>query len=41
MANDAFAFAIFVAIFCGGLAAVTIGMVWIVTALIRRNRRDR
>lgn len=37
--NDAFAFAVFVAVFIGGLALVTVGMVWIAVALLRRNRR--
>ena len=39
--NEPLAFGIFVAIFCGGLAAVTLGMVWIAAVLIRRNRAHR
>jgi len=39
--SDSFAFVLFVAVFCGGLAALTIGMAWIVAALVRRNRRER
>jgi hypothetical protein len=37
--NDSFAFAVFVALFCGGLAVVTIGMAWIVMVLVRRRHR--
>ena len=37
--NDSFAFRVFVAVFSGGLALVTIGMVWIAVTLVRRNRR--
>jgi hypothetical protein len=39
--NDSFAFGVFVAVFSGGLALVTIGVVWIAVALLRRNRRER
>jgi len=38
---DHLAFVLFVAIFCGGLATITIGMFWIAIALFRRNRRER
>ena len=34
------AFWIFVAIFCGGLAALTMSMGWIAAILARRNRED-
>ena len=37
--NDSLAFALFVAIFCGGLAALTIAIAWIATSLVRRNRK--
>jgi hypothetical protein len=37
--NDSLAFTVFVAIFCGGLAALTIAMVWIAAVLLRRNRK--
>jgi len=37
--NDSLAFALFVAIFCGGLAALTIAIAWIATSLARRNRK--
>ena len=39
--NDSLAFTLFVAVFCGGLAAVTIGIFWIAVALLRRNRAER
>jgi hypothetical protein len=39
--NDSFAFAVFVALFCGGLAVVTIGMACIAMVLVRRHRRKR
>jgi hypothetical protein len=39
--RDSIAFAMFVAIFGGGLAVLAAGMAWIVAALIRRNRRQR
>ena len=35
---DHLAFALFVAIFCGGLATVTIAMIWIAITLFRKNR---
>jgi len=37
--NDSLAFTVFVAIFCGGLAALTIAMVWIAAVLVRRRRK--
>jgi hypothetical protein len=37
--NDSLAFLIFIAIFCGGLAALTIAMAWIAASLVRRNRK--
>jgi hypothetical protein len=37
--NDSLAFAVFIALFCGGLAALTIAMVWIVAVLVRRSRK--
>ena len=37
--NDSLAFSIFVVIFCGGLAAVTIAMFWVAAVLVRRHRR--
>jgi len=33
------AFTIFVVIFCGGLAAVTIAIAWIAAMLVRRHRK--
>jgi hypothetical protein len=38
---DRLRFVAFVAIFCGGLAALTAGMIWIAIALFRRDRRER
>lgn len=38
MTTDSIAFGVFVAVFCGGLAAVTVGMLWIAIALYRQNR---
>jgi hypothetical protein len=37
--SDSLAFTIFVAIFCGGLAAVTVTMVWIAAVLLRTHRK--
>ena len=37
--GDSLAFTIFVAIFCGGLVALTIAMVWIAAVLVRRHRK--
>jgi len=37
--NDSFTLLIFVVIFCGGLAALTIAMGWIAALLVRRNRK--
>jgi len=37
--HDSFAFLIFVVIFCGGLAALTVVMAWIAASLVRRNRK--
>jgi hypothetical protein len=37
--TDHFAFVVFVALFCGGLAAVTAAMFWTVLTLVRRHRR--
>jgi len=37
--NDSLAFTIFIAIFCGGLAALTIAMTWICVVLLRRRRK--
>jgi hypothetical protein len=37
--SDSLAFTIFIAIFCGGLAAATIAMFWIAAVLLRRHRK--
>jgi hypothetical protein len=37
--NDSLAFTVFIVIFCGSLAALTIAMVWIAVALLRRHRQ--
>ena len=39
--DDSLAFTVFVAIFCGGLAAVTLGMLWIAVVLRRRHREEQ
>ena len=38
MTTDAIAFRVFVAVFCGGLAILTLGMLWIGIILYRQNR---
>jgi hypothetical protein len=38
MTTDSVAFAVFVTVFCGGLAAMTTGMLWIAIVLYRQNR---
>lgn len=38
MTTDAIAFRVFVAVFCGGLAALTLGMLWVAMILYRQNR---
>jgi hypothetical protein len=37
--SDDFAFVVFVALFCGGLAMLTAAMAWIAFTLARRHRR--
>jgi hypothetical protein len=37
--NDSLAFVVFVAVFGGGLVAITVGMAWIVIRLVQKNRR--
>jgi hypothetical protein len=38
MTTDGIAFRVFVAVFCGGMAALTVGMFWIAVVLYRQNR---
>ena len=38
MTTDGIAFRVFIAVFCGGLAALTVGMFWIAVVLYRQNR---
>ena len=38
MTTDTIAFRVFVAVFCGGLAALTVGMLWVAIVLYQRNR---
>jgi TRAP-type C4-dicarboxylate transport system permease large subunit len=38
LTTDSLAFAVFVAVFCGGLVVMTFVMLWIAVALYRRNR---
>jgi hypothetical protein len=35
------AFWIFIALFCGGLGAITIGMIWVAVTLFQPNQRAR
>jgi hypothetical protein len=37
--DDSLPFTVFVAIFCGGLAVLTLAMVWIAAVLVRRHRK--
>jgi len=38
LTTDSLSFAVFVAVFCGGLVVTTVVMLWIAVALFRRNR---
>jgi hypothetical protein len=38
MTTESLAFTVFIAVFCGGLATATFGMLWIAVALYRQNR---
>ena len=38
MTTDGIAFRLFVTVFCGGLAAMTFGMLWIAMVLYRHNQ---
>ena len=38
MTTDAIAFRVFVAVFCGGLAVLTLGMLWVAIILYRQTR---
>jgi hypothetical protein len=38
MNTDDLSFALFVTVFCGGLAALTLGMLWVAVVLYRQNR---